>query len=129
MLRLVHASTDPDGSASDVPALDLDELCRLAAREMLALAPEAERRAYLDARVGALDATGRRPVAGNGYAQPREVTTGAGMVAVSAPRVDSAIRSRALAARSFAIPIHARLGDQDVDRILTGVRTYFGAQP
>lgn len=34
MLRLVHDSTDPDGSASDVPALDLDELCRLAAREM-----------------------------------------------------------------------------------------------
>jgi dTDP-4-amino-4,6-dideoxygalactose transaminase len=32
-------------------------------------------------------------------------------------RVASADRSRALAARSFAIPIHARLGDADVDRV------------
>lgn len=41
-------------------------------------------------------------------------------------RIASAARSRALAARSFAIPIHARLGDRDVDRIVAGVRTYFG---
>lgn len=43
MLRIVH---DADTDRPDVPALDLDELCRLAAREMPALALEAERGAY-----------------------------------------------------------------------------------
>lgn len=41
-------------------------------------------------------------------------------------RIASAARSRALAARSFAIPIHAWLGDQEVDRIVAGIRTYVG---
>lgn len=41
-------------------------------------------------------------------------------------RIASADRSRALASRSFAIPIHARLGDRDVDRIVEGVRAFFG---
>jgi transposase-like protein len=55
---------------------------------MLAVALLAERRAYLDANASELDATGKRLVVGNGYARPREVTTGAGMVEVKAPRVD-----------------------------------------
>ncbi len=54
---------------------------------MLAVALLAERRAYLEANADDLDATGKRLVVGNGYAG-REVTTGAGMVEVSAPRVD-----------------------------------------
>jgi hypothetical protein len=60
----------------------------MAAQEMLAVALLAERRAYLEANAGELDATGKRLVVGNGYARPREVTTGAGMVEVTAPRVD-----------------------------------------
>ena len=84
MLRIVH---DADASGLDAPTLDLDELCRLAAREMLAVALEAERRAYLDAHADQLEAGGRRLVVGNGYAQPRAVMTGAGMVEVTAPRV------------------------------------------
>jgi transposase-like protein len=55
---------------------------------MLATALLAERRAYLDAHAGVVDATGKRMVVGNGYARPREVMTGAGMVEVTAPRVD-----------------------------------------
>jgi putative transposase len=43
---------------------------------------------YLEAHAGELDVTGKRLVVGNGYAKPREVTTGAGMVEVKAPRVD-----------------------------------------
>ena len=65
----------------------LDELCRLAAQEMLAVALETERRAYLDAHSDAVDVTGHRMVVGNGYLPTREVTTGAGMVEVKAPRV------------------------------------------
>jgi dTDP-4-amino-4,6-dideoxygalactose transaminase len=40
-------------------------------------------------------------------------------------RVASADRSRRLAASSFAIPIHARLADDDVDRVGDSVRAFF----
>ena len=102
MLRIVH-----DGGEAEGPTLlDLDGLCRLAAREMLALALEAERRAYLDAHAEALDATGRRLVVGNGSARPREVMTGAGMVPVVAPRVDD--RRHGERFRSELLPPYAR---------------------
>jgi putative transposase len=84
MLRIVH---DADAGGFEATPLDLDELCRLAAREMLALALEAERRAHLEAHAELLDGDGRRVVVGNGYAERREVMTGAGMVQVTAPRV------------------------------------------
>lgn len=83
MLRIVH---DADGGP-EIEPLDLDQLCRLAAREMLALALEAERRAHLDTHAALLDEAGRRLVVGNGFAQRRQVMTGAGMVEVTAPRV------------------------------------------
>ncbi|CAN5157232.1 hypothetical protein BH20ACT9_BH20ACT9_02980 [soil metagenome] len=67
--------------------MDLDELCRLAAREMIALALKAERRAYLEAHADVRDEAGRRMVVGNGYAREREITTAAGRVEVQAPRV------------------------------------------
>lgn len=85
MLKLVQ---DTAGSAVDDPealTVDLDELCRVAAQEMLGMALLAERRAYLEAHATELDATGLRLVVGNGYARAREVTTGAGMVEVTAP--------------------------------------------
>ena len=84
-----------DDAAADVVADDpeamgvgLDELCRVAAQQMLATALLAERRAYLEAHADELDATGHRLVVGNGFARQREVVTGAGPVTVSAPRVD-----------------------------------------
>lgn len=85
MLRIVH---DADATTPEIAPLDLDELCRLAAREMLALALEAERQAHLEAHADLLDAAGHRLVVGNGYARPRAITTGAGRVKVQAPRVD-----------------------------------------
>jgi transposase-like protein len=92
MLSLVHDADGHEDAARDVAglaeAVGLDELCRLAAREMLAVALEAERRAYLDAHTDERDERGRRLVVGNGYHQPREITTGAGRVEVTAPRVD-----------------------------------------
>jgi hypothetical protein len=86
MLKLVH---DASARAEQAPTtVGLDELCRLAAQEMLSVALLAERQAYLGAHADQLDETGKRLVVGNGYAKHREVTTGAGMVEVKAPRVD-----------------------------------------
>ncbi len=103
MLRIVH---DTDQTSAEVAPLDLDELCRIAAREMLALALEAERRAYLEAHVDQLDASGHRLVVGNGSARSREVMTGAGMVPVSAPRIDD--RRMGEGFRSSLLPPYAR---------------------
>lgn len=88
MLKLVtdqgaveHAERD-DGAME----IDLDELCRVAAREMLAVALEAERRAWLEDHAQVTDAAGKRLVVGNGYHRARTIVTGAGQVEVRAPR-------------------------------------------
>ncbi|MGH3535934.1 MAG: IS256 family transposase [Steroidobacteraceae bacterium] len=88
MLKLVHDATATAVDDPESLTLDLDELCRVAAQDMLAVSLLAERRAYLEAHADLLDATGKRLVVGNGFARTREVTTGAGMVEVTAPRVD-----------------------------------------
>ncbi len=88
MLNLVHDATATAVDDPEALAIDLDELCRVAAKEMLAIALLAERRAYLDDHASELDAGGHRRVVGNGFARAREVTTGAGVVEVKAPRVD-----------------------------------------
>ena len=94
MLKLVHSQsndTDPTTNSEQgavVAAVDLDELCRLAAQQMLATALLAERQTYLDAYADQVDETGRRMVVGNGYARPRDVVTGAGPVTVESPRVN-----------------------------------------
>ena len=86
MLRIVHEGGDRE--AGPGTQVGLDELCRMAAQEMLGVALEAERQAYLERHAGAVDGEGRRVVVGNGYARAREITTAAGRVAVQAPRVD-----------------------------------------
>ena len=88
MLKLVQDATALAVDDPEILTMDLDELCRVAAQQMLATALLVERRAYLDAHAEELDATGKRLVVANGYAKTREITTGAGMVEVSAPRVD-----------------------------------------
>ena len=79
MLRVVH-DTDANADATAAEQLvdrveaegpDLDELCRLAAREMIAVALEAERRAWLEAHAEVVDAAGHLLVVGNGYHQQR----------------------------------------------------------
>lgn len=86
MFKIVN---DEGSGVPSVPeeGVGLDELCRMAAQEMLAMALETERRAYLDVHAGVVDGAGRRRVVGNGHLPVREVTTGAGMVQVRAPRV------------------------------------------
>jgi putative transposase len=88
MLKLVHDATATAMDDPEALTMSLDELCRVAAQDMLAVSLLAERRAYLEAHADLLDATGKRLVVGNGFARAREVTTGAGMVEVAAPRVD-----------------------------------------
>ncbi len=69
-------------------ALDLDEIARRGAQEMLAQALQAEVEAYLKAAEGELDEQGRAMVVRNGYARSREVVCGAGAIEVGAPRVN-----------------------------------------
>jgi putative transposase len=69
-------------------AASLDEIVREGARRMLAAALEDEVAAYIAAHEAERDGDGRRLVVRNGYARPRQVTTVAGAVEVTAPRVD-----------------------------------------
>ncbi len=104
MLKLVQ---DASARVEQAPTtVGLDELCRLAAQEMLKLALLVERQAYLDAHADQLDGTGKRLVVGNGYAKERQVTTGAGMVEVKAPRVDD--RREGQHYRSVILPAYMR---------------------
>ncbi len=64
----------------------LDEIVRDGARQMLAVALQAEVAAYVDAHRGKVDGDGRRLVVRNGYHAEREVTTVAGAVPVQADR-------------------------------------------
>ena len=66
----------------------IDEIVREGARRMLAAALEAEVDAYVGQFVGERDEDGHRLVVRNGRAEPREVMTSAGAVAVRAPRVN-----------------------------------------
>ena len=68
--------------------LDLDEIARQGARQMLAHALEAEVDAYLDSAKDQRDEDGRALVVRNGHAREREILCGAGAVEVRAPRVN-----------------------------------------
>ncbi|GAA1287610.1 IS256 family transposase [Streptomyces javensis] len=82
MLSVVNADgTTETGSL-------IDDIVREGARRMLAAALEAEANAYLFELTDQRDERGRRLVVRNGYHQPREVTTAAGVVEVKAPRVN-----------------------------------------
>ncbi len=88
MLKVVQDSAVAgDDTAASGSSL-LDEIVRDGARQMLAVALQAEVTAYIEAHADALDADGRRLVVRNGHHDPREVTTAAGAVAVRAPRVN-----------------------------------------
>jgi hypothetical protein len=66
----------------------IDELVREGARRMLATALHAEGDAYIAQFGEKRDENGRRLVVRNGHHRPREVLTAAGVVAVTAPRVN-----------------------------------------
>jgi transposase-like protein len=66
----------------------LDEICREGAQRMLAAALEAEVDAYIADLVGELDESGHRLVRRNGHAKPRSISTVAGAVEITQPRVN-----------------------------------------
>ncbi len=73
-----------DGSAHDGSSL-IDEIVREGARRMLAAALEAEVNSYIAELADQRDENGRRLVVRNGYHQPRQVTTAAGVVEGEGP--------------------------------------------
>jgi len=77
-----------DEAAREDLAAGLDEIVREGARRMLAAALEDEVAAYIAAHAGERDEQGQRLVVRNGHARPREVTTVAGAVEVTALRVN-----------------------------------------
>jgi putative transposase len=83
MLRVV---TDDDARAE--VRSSLDEIVLDGARRMLAAALEAEADEYIARLAGDLDERGRRLVVRNGHAEPRVITTAAGRIEVTAPRVN-----------------------------------------
>ncbi|MFD0622239.1 IS256 family transposase [Streptomyces sanglieri] len=82
MLSVVNA----DGSTES--GSPIDEIVREGARRMLAAALEAEVNEYIAELAAETDEAGRRLVVRNGHHRPRTVTTAAGSVEVTAPRVN-----------------------------------------
>jgi putative transposase len=77
-----------DETARGQIVLDLDEIARQGAKEMLASALQAEVQAYLEAAEADRDEEGRALAVRNGYAKSRKVVCGAGSIEVKAPRVN-----------------------------------------
>jgi transposase-like protein len=107
MLRVVA-----DEQTSAELASSLDDIVREGARRMLAAALEAEVDAYVSGLVDEVDEDGKRLVVRNGHAQARTITTGAGAVEITQPRVndrrvDEATGER-MRFRSSIIPPWAR---------------------
>ena len=76
-----------DEAAREDLAASLDEIVREGARRMLAAALEDEVAAYIAAHAAERDENGRLVVR-NGHARPRQVSTVAGAIEVTAPRVN-----------------------------------------
>ena len=73
----------PSSSAEDV----LTEILREGARQMLAMAVEAEVAEWIDTHADLKDERGHRQVVRNGYLPERTITTGVGDIPVRQPRV------------------------------------------
>jgi putative transposase len=84
MLKVVHDEAEPSEASGSV----LDEIVREAARQMLAVALQAEVSACIDAHAEEAGENGHRLVVRNGHHNEREVITVAGPVPVRAPRVN-----------------------------------------
>src|SRR5260370_6883056 len=82
MLKVVHDEAEPNEASGSV----LDEIVREAARQMLAVALQAEGSAYIDAHAEEVDENGHWLVVRNGHHIESEVITAAGPVRRPAPR-------------------------------------------
>ena len=84
-MHSVHHEQTPREQSS---LLDLDEIARQGAQQMLAQALQAEVEAYLEAARGERDERRHALVVRNGYHTERRVLCGAGTIEVKAPRVN-----------------------------------------
>jgi len=90
----MHSVHHHEAARSEQLSLDLDEIARQGAQQMLAQALQAEVQAYLKAAEGERDEhTGHALVVRNGYHNERQVLCGAGSIEVRAPRVDDRRRA------------------------------------
>lgn len=83
--------TDPADVAGVMGSLatsTLDDLVRVGAQQMLATALQAEVDAYIDAHTHEVDEDGHRLVVRNGHHRQRAITTAAGAVPITQPRVN-----------------------------------------
>src|SRR5437870_8730269 len=78
MLKVVHDEAEPNEASGSV----LDEIVHEAARQMLAVALQAEVSPSIDAHAEEVDEHGHRLVVRNGHHNEREVITAAGPVSV-----------------------------------------------
>ena len=85
---LFRSLLDSCRDENDLVSLSLDELARLGAKKLLAEALDLEVAEYIDRCKDQRDDEGRRLVVRNGMGRERQVTTGAGTLAVRAPRVN-----------------------------------------
>ena len=67
-------------------ALNLEEIARLGAKQMIALALEAEINAYMEQHQQVKTPDGKAVMVRNGYHQERMITTSAGPIAIKVPR-------------------------------------------
>ena len=88
MLTVVPGAADPVDPCRAAGSSLIDEIVRDGARRMLAEALQAEVDAYIARFTAERDENGHRLVVRNGSHQPREVLTSAGVVEVTAPRVN-----------------------------------------
>lgn len=72
--------------SNDPAFMDLDEIVRVGAHEMIKLALDSEIRTYLDERKQDILEDGRLVYTRNGYHRERPITVGAGIVPVRVPR-------------------------------------------
>jgi len=108
MLKVVHDEAEPNEASGSV----LDEIVREAARQMLAVALQAEVSAYIGAHAEEVDENGHRLVVRNGHHNEREVITAAGPVPVRAPGQRQAHRSGHWGAETVRFGDPARVGTQ-----------------
>ena len=119
MLKVVHEENESHDDSAGCGGSLLDQVVRDGARQLLAVALQAEVAAYIEAHAHERDEAGLRLVVRNGFHEQREVTTAAGAVPVRAPRVNDKRVDEVTGARvrfsSAILPAWARKSPQVAD--------------
>jgi len=108
MLKIVTNDAERDDLA-----VTLDELVAEGARRMLMAGLETEVADYVERRQGLVDQAGHRLVVRNGRAAERSLVTGAGALAIRAPRVND--RREGHRFSSYILPRYARRSPKVAD--------------